>query len=106
MVSTWVFVHGLVVAVERLNDLHGGASGDVARGLIRAYVNGLGSDWSGHAARGRNQEIGPSTRRTFFTKRRGAPACAPHPLVALAVDWPRRSPACPGLAGRRMRRLG
>ena len=49
MVGTWVFVHGLV-AVERLHEQRGGASGDRARGLIRAYVNGLGSDW---AARGK-----------------------------------------------------
>lgn len=46
IVSTWVYVHGLV-AVERLRDLHGGVSGDRLRGLIRAYVNGLGSDWAG-----------------------------------------------------------
>ena len=46
MVSLWVFVHGLVV-VERLHELHGGVSGERLRGLIRAYVNGLGSDWAG-----------------------------------------------------------
>ena len=45
MVSIWVFVHGLV-AVERLPELHGGASRERMRGLIRAYVNGLGSDWA------------------------------------------------------------
>lgn len=44
IMGTWVFVHGLV-AVERLHELQGGASGDRARRLIRAYVNGLGSDW-------------------------------------------------------------
>jgi len=46
IMGTWVFVHGLV-AVERLHEQHGGAAGDRARGLIRAYVNGLGSDWAG-----------------------------------------------------------
>lgn len=46
IVSTWVFVHGLIT-VERLHDLHGGVSSDRLRGLIRAYVNGLGSDWAG-----------------------------------------------------------
>lgn len=45
IVSTWVFVHGLV-AVERMQELHGGVSGERLRGLIRAYVNGLGSDWT------------------------------------------------------------
>jgi AcrR family transcriptional regulator len=54
MVSTWVFVHGLV-AVERLSDLRGGASGDVTRRLIRAYVNGLGSDWAGAPRGSRTQ---------------------------------------------------
>jgi AcrR family transcriptional regulator len=46
MVSTWVFVHGLV-EVERLDELHGGVSAERLRGLIRAYVNGLGTDWAG-----------------------------------------------------------
>ena len=46
MVSIWVFVHGLV-AVERLHELHGGVSDRRVRGLVRAYVNGLGSEWSG-----------------------------------------------------------
>jgi AcrR family transcriptional regulator len=46
MVSLWVFTHGLV-AVERLHELHGGVSGERLRGLIRAYVNGLGGDWAG-----------------------------------------------------------
>ena len=50
IMGAWVFVHGLV-AVERLHEQHGGAAGDRARGLIRAYVNGLGSDWARHAAR-------------------------------------------------------
>jgi AcrR family transcriptional regulator len=45
ILGTWVFVHGLAV-VERLHEQRGGASGDRARGLIRAYVNGLGTDWS------------------------------------------------------------
>jgi len=45
IVSTWVFVHGLV-GVERLHDLHGGVSEHRLRGLIRAYVNGLGGDWA------------------------------------------------------------
>lgn len=45
IVSTWVFVHGLV-AVERLRPLHGGVSADRVRGLIRAYVQGLGGDWA------------------------------------------------------------
>lgn len=45
IVSTWVFVHGLIT-VERLHDLHGGVSSERLRGLIRAYVNGLGSDWA------------------------------------------------------------
>lgn len=45
MVSVWVFVHGLVT-VERLHELHGGVSAEMLRGLIRAYVNGLGSDWA------------------------------------------------------------
>lgn len=46
MMATWVFVHGLI-AVERLHEQRGGTPGDRARGLIRAYVNGLGSDWAG-----------------------------------------------------------
>jgi AcrR family transcriptional regulator len=45
MVSIWVFVHGLV-AVARLDQLHGGVSGARVRGMIRAYVNGLGSEWT------------------------------------------------------------
>lgn len=44
MVSIWVFVHGLV-AVGRLDQLHGGVSGTRVRGMIRAYVNGLGTGW-------------------------------------------------------------
>jgi len=52
MMGTWVFVHGLV-AVERLHEQRGGASGDRARGLIRAYVNGLGTDWTGARRAGR-----------------------------------------------------
>lgn len=45
IVGTWVFVHGLIT-VERLHELHGGVSSERLRGLIRAYVNGLGSDWA------------------------------------------------------------
>lgn len=45
IVSTWAFVHGLV-AVERLRELHGGVSQAGLRRLIRAWVNGLGSEWS------------------------------------------------------------
>jgi len=45
ILGTWVFVHGLAV-VERLHEQRGRASGDRARGLIRAYVNGLGTDWA------------------------------------------------------------
>ena len=45
ILGTWVFVHGLAV-VERLHEQRTGASGDRARGLIRAYVNGLGTDWA------------------------------------------------------------
>lgn len=55
IVSTWVFVHGLV-AVERLDELHGGVSESKVRGLIRAYVNGLGSDWAGVQREARDRE--------------------------------------------------
>ena len=50
MHGTWAFVHGLA-AVERLHDAHGGAFGQRGRELIRAFVNGLGSDWAGRSAR-------------------------------------------------------
>jgi len=46
IVSTWAFVHGLV-AVEGLHELHGGVSDERVRGLVRAYVAGLGCDWAG-----------------------------------------------------------
>jgi AcrR family transcriptional regulator len=46
IVSTWAFVHGLVT-VGRLQGLRGVVSAERLRGLIRAYVNGLGSDWAG-----------------------------------------------------------
>jgi len=51
IMGTWVFVHGLL-AVEGLHEQHGGTPGDRARGLIRAYVNGLGSDWAGRRGQG------------------------------------------------------
>jgi hypothetical protein len=45
MHGTWALVQGLV-SVERLHEQHGGVFGDRGRELIRAFVNGLGSDWS------------------------------------------------------------
>ena len=61
ILGTWVFVHGLVV-VERLHEQHGGASGDRARGLIRAYVNGLGTDWAvARRSGGRRERRGRSS---------------------------------------------
>ena len=45
-----------LVAVERLDELHGGVSESKVRGLIRAYVNGLGSDWSGVQREARDRE--------------------------------------------------
>jgi AcrR family transcriptional regulator len=52
IMGTWVFVHGLL-AVEGLHEQHGGTPGDRACGLIRAYVNGLGSDWAGRRSQDR-----------------------------------------------------
>ena len=52
IMGTWVFVHGLL-AVEGLHEQRGGTPGDRARGLIRAYVNGLGTDWAGGRGAGR-----------------------------------------------------
>ncbi|HQG03117.1 MAG TPA: TetR/AcrR family transcriptional regulator [Thermoleophilia bacterium] len=46
ILSIWAFVHGLV-AVEGLRELHGGVSDERVRGLIRAYLTGLGGDWAG-----------------------------------------------------------
>jgi len=44
MHGTWALVHGLAL-VERLHEQHGGVFDDRGRDLIRAFVNGLGSDW-------------------------------------------------------------
>ena len=79
IMGTWVFVHGLVV-VERLHEQHGGAAGDRARGLIRAYVNGLGTDWAG-ARRARRDVVSP---RGFFTERL-ARRSSRRPRLTLAV---------------------
>jgi len=51
MHGTWALVHGLAM-VERLHEQHGGVFDDRGRDLIRAFVNGLGSEWQGDA-RGR-----------------------------------------------------
>lgn len=45
MHGTWALVHGLAV-VERLHEQHGGVFDDRGRELIRAFVNGLGSEWT------------------------------------------------------------
>ena len=50
MHGTWALVHGLAV-VERLHEQHGGVFGDRGRDLIRAFVNGLGTEWSAGARR-------------------------------------------------------
>jgi AcrR family transcriptional regulator len=50
MHGTWALVHGLAV-VEQLHQEHGGVFGGRGRELIRAFVNGLGSDWAGRSAR-------------------------------------------------------
>jgi len=50
MHGAWALVHGLA-AVEQLHDAHGGVFGERGRELIRAFVNGLGSDWADRSAR-------------------------------------------------------
>jgi AcrR family transcriptional regulator len=44
MHGAWALVHGLAL-VERLHVQHGGVFDDRGRDLIRAFVNGLGSEW-------------------------------------------------------------
>lgn len=46
MHATWALVHGLA-AVERLHEQHGGVFGDRGGDVLRAFVNGLGSEWAG-----------------------------------------------------------
>ncbi len=50
MHGTWALVHGLA-SVERLHEQHGGVFDDRGRDLIRAFVNGLGSEWDAGARR-------------------------------------------------------
>lgn len=50
MHGTWALVHGLAL-VERLHEQHGGVFDDRGRELIRAFVNGLGSDWGAESRR-------------------------------------------------------
>lgn len=44
MHATWALVHGLT-AVEQSHEQRGGVFGDRGRDVLRAFVNGLGTDW-------------------------------------------------------------
>ncbi len=50
MHATWALVHGLA-AVERLHERRGGVFGDRGGEVLRAFVNGLGTDWVQEKAR-------------------------------------------------------
>ena len=48
--ATWALVHGLTV-VEGLHVQRGGVFGDRGGDVLRAFVNGLGTDWAEAKAR-------------------------------------------------------
>ena len=50
--GAWAFLHG-IVAVERVHPHHHDLFRARARDLIRAYLNGLMTEWAGGVASGR-----------------------------------------------------